>query len=170
MDNNNNVRPFHSSKAWVTKVKCQSNIKHEPANEHPNTVGLTRARVGLMSPENAAKLHYNSQRQQLFGGIQQQNTQGEDHSNPGHEQQTVKNSGIMAPLLAALQTVRPEDYPGPPLLQRPQPQPQPAIHPLERRLPPRTTRAGFITPDQRAIFGPPVDPLERVYKVKPDGL
>lgn len=32
-------------------------------------------------------------------------------------------------------------------------------------LPPRTARSDFITPDQRAIFGPPVVPFERTDRV-----
>ena len=41
------------------------------------------------------------------------------------------------------------------------PPPPPPPPPPHRALPPRTTRADFITPDQRAIFGPPVQPKER---------
>ena len=42
------------------------------------------------------------------------------------------------------------------------PPPPPPPPPLPNRaLPPRTTRADFITPDQRAIFGPPVQAKER---------
>ena len=37
-------------------------------------------------------------------------------------------------------------------------------------LPPRTTRADFITPDQRAIYGPAIEPFEMTDRVKPDGL
>ena len=42
--------------------------------------------------------------------------------------------------------------------------------PNENDLPARTTRADFITPDQRAIFGPAIEPFEMTDKVKPDGL
>ena len=50
-------------------------------------------------------------------------------------------------------------------------------HPRYRRpppnnadLPPRTTRADFITPDQRAIYGPAITPFEMTDRVKPDRL
>ena len=47
-----------------------------------------------------------------------------------------------------------------------------SYHPLpnNNNLPPRTTRADFITPDQRAIFGPAIEPFEMTDRVKPDGL
>ena len=51
------------------------------------------------------------------------------------------------------------------------PQPRhPYPPPNVANLPPRTTRADFITPDQRAIFGPAIEPFEKTDKVKPDGL
>ena len=49
----------------------------------------------------------------------------------------------------------------PPPARPPAPAPPPPPTPPHRALPPRTTRADFITPDQRAIFGPPVQPKER---------
>lgn len=51
-------------------------------------------------------------------------------------------------------------YPPPPPLPLPPP-------PASNRtiLPPRTARSDFITPDQRAIFGPPVVPFERTDRV-----
>ena len=42
--------------------------------------------------------------------------------------------------------------------------------PNDSDLPPRTTRADFITPDQRAIFGSAIEPFEMTDRVKPDGL
>ncbi|KAF6234753.1 hypothetical protein HO173_006973 [Letharia columbiana] len=48
----------------------------------------------------------------------------------------------------------------------PSPPPPPSLPPPNpRALPPRTTRAHFITPDQRAIFGPAVEPFERTDRV-----
>ena len=48
--------------------------------------------------------------------------------------------------------------------------PLPPLPSLPRALPPSTTRADFTTPDQRAVFGPPVQPNERTDRVGPDGL
>ena len=48
--------------------------------------------------------------------------------------------------------------------------PPPPPVPYHKALPPRTTRADFITPDQRAIFGPTVVPFEKTDEVEADGL
>ena len=61
----------------------------------------------------------------------------------------------------------PPPPPRPP--RRPRPLPPP-LAPDHRALPYRTKRADFITPDQRAIFGPPVKPCEKADRVGPNRL